>query len=169
MNILGVGAAELVVILVIMLVVAGPKRMVRWAYTLGQWTAQLRRMWDEVVTAVQKEIDQAGLDVEVPKEMPTRQSLNRMARSALKPLAEPVEETIKEVRQTSEQMKQAGTQAQGTVRDAWAQAARPAQNGKPPADPTPPPSGFGTWGGAPPPADPAPPPTPSTPDDAPHG
>ncbi len=39
MNLLGVGVPELVVIFVIMLVFAGPKRMVRWAYVLGQYTA----------------------------------------------------------------------------------------------------------------------------------
>ena len=36
MNIFGLGGAELVVIIVIMLVVAGPTRMVSWAYIKGE-------------------------------------------------------------------------------------------------------------------------------------
>src|SRR5579859_5646985 len=60
---------DLLIILIIMLVVAGPKRMVQWAYTIGRYTAQLRAMFQETMNAVQKEIDEAGLDVR--KDLPT--------------------------------------------------------------------------------------------------
>lgn len=67
MNVLGVGFPELVVIFIIMLVVAGPKRMIQWAYVLGQYTAQLREMWQQTVSALQKELADANIDL--PKDM----------------------------------------------------------------------------------------------------
>ena len=78
MEIFGVGAGEVVAILVIMLVVAGPKRMVQWAYVLGQYVSKARAMWGDVMAGVQKEIDDAGLDVQLPKTMPTRADLNSL-------------------------------------------------------------------------------------------
>lgn len=78
MEIFGVGGGEVVAILVIMLVVAGPKRMVQWAYVLGQYVSKARAMWDGVMAGVQKEIDDAGLDMQLPKTMPTRANLNSL-------------------------------------------------------------------------------------------
>jgi sec-independent protein translocase protein TatB len=69
MNILGVGPAELIVVLIIMLVVAGPKRMVQWAYQIGRYTAQLRAMFQETMNAIQKELSDSGLDV--TKDLPS--------------------------------------------------------------------------------------------------
>lgn len=67
MNILGVGPAELIVLLVIMLVVAGPKRMIEWAYQAGKYAAQLRAMFQETMEAFHKELAQSGIDV--PKDL----------------------------------------------------------------------------------------------------
>jgi sec-independent protein translocase protein TatB len=69
MNILGVGPAELIVVLIIMLVVAGPKRMVQWAYDIGRYTAKMRAMFQETMNAVQKELNESGLDVR--KDLPS--------------------------------------------------------------------------------------------------
>jgi Sec-independent protein translocase protein TatA len=63
MNILGVGPAEVIVIFILMLVVAGPKRMIEWAYHIGRYTAQLRAMFQETMNAIQKELSESGLDV----------------------------------------------------------------------------------------------------------
>ncbi len=68
MNILGIGPAELIVILVIMFVVAGPKRMIAWAYILGQYVAKFRAYFDETMRAVRKEFEDAQIDL--PKNMP---------------------------------------------------------------------------------------------------
>jgi sec-independent protein translocase protein TatB len=67
MNILGVGPAELIVILIIMLVVAGPKRMIEWAYQAGKYAAQLRAMFQETMDAFHKELAQSGIDM--PKDL----------------------------------------------------------------------------------------------------
>src|SRR5258708_32354801 len=63
MNILGVGPGELAVVFIIMLVVAGPKRMVQWASPTGRYTAELRAMFQETLNAVQKELAESGLDI----------------------------------------------------------------------------------------------------------
>jgi Sec-independent protein translocase protein TatA len=135
MNIFGVGGMEFALIIVIMLVVAGPKRMVKWMYILGKYTAKARAMWDETVSYLQKEFDDAGVDVQIPREIPTRNSINqgvkRQVNQTFKPLTQPVKEALNEV----DQVKKATT---STI------------NGrKPEAPPVPPPTEFGTWSGQP--------------------
>ncbi|MCY4145637.1 MAG: hypothetical protein OXE95_09495 [Chloroflexi bacterium] len=98
MNIFGIGAWELMAILLIMLVFAGPKRMIHWSYVLGQHVARFRKIWAETVDVVQKEFDDAGLDIKLPKEPPTRQNMNRAIAAAAKPLTQPVQDTLDEVK-----------------------------------------------------------------------
>src|SRR4051794_31741215 len=63
MNFLGVGPAEIIVILVLMLVVAGPKRMVQWAYHAGRYTAMFRKMFQETMNQITRELEDSGIDV----------------------------------------------------------------------------------------------------------
>ncbi|HRE48210.1 MAG TPA: twin-arginine translocase TatA/TatE family subunit [Aggregatilineales bacterium] len=63
MNIFGIGAAELILILVIMFIFAGPKRMVAWAYQLGHYVAKFRQMMDETWGAIRKEFEAAEIDL----------------------------------------------------------------------------------------------------------
>jgi Sec-independent protein translocase protein TatA len=97
MNILGVGSWEFVLIILIMLIVAGPQRMIHWMYILGRYVGKLRVMWAETMTVLQKEFDEAGFDVELPKEPPTRKSLNKMAADTLRPFTDPLQEALNEV------------------------------------------------------------------------
>lgn len=128
MDILGIGGAELIAILILMLVVAGPKRMIEWAYVLGQYVAKLRSMWKDVMAVVQQEVNQAGLDIKVPTEMPTRSSVNRSINQAFTTFTRPVQETLDEVR--------ADLQPRPTP------VARPAEATPAPVQPA---VGFGTW------------------------
>jgi sec-independent protein translocase protein TatB len=73
MNFLGVGPGELLVIFIIALVVAGPKRMIQWAYQIGRYTARIRAMAQETMNAVQKELAASGLD-DVTKDLASLQS-----------------------------------------------------------------------------------------------
>jgi len=98
-NIFGVGGAELVLIFVIMLVVAGPQRMIRWAYVIGQYVGKFRIVWEQMVDMMQDEVDAAGLDVKLPKDIPTRQSLAQTANQLIKPYAESMEKSFDEVKQ----------------------------------------------------------------------
>jgi len=139
MEILGVGGAEFVAILIIMLVVAGPKRMIQWAYILGKYTAKVRAMWTESMAYLQKEFDAAGLDVELPKEPPTRRSLNRQftqqINKALSPVTKPIKEVLDETTAEISQIKK-----QTTVADSNVAAPKPqaSSNGTP---------DLGTWSG----------------------
>jgi Sec-independent protein translocase protein TatA len=137
MNIFGIGGTELALILIIMLVVAGPKRMIYWAYIIGQYTAKLRRFWEETVDYVQHEFDEAGVDIQIPKEPPTRASLNKAIVSAMKPVTQPVEEALKEVN-TVKTM--ATTSSNGNGRPAEPPPAQPGDTASGPS--------LGTWSGA---------------------
>lgn len=97
MNILGVGGSELLIVLIIMLVIAGPKRMIHWSYILGQHMAKFRRMWSETVDIVQQEFDDAGVGIQLPKDVPTRGSLNKQAGKLVGGVTAPVQDTLKEV------------------------------------------------------------------------
>ena len=98
MNFFGVGGAELIAIFVIMLVFAGPKRMIHWSYVLGQYVAKFRVIWSQTVDLVQKEFDEAGVDIKLPKEPPTRQNLNRSLGEAIKPMTKPIQDSLAEVK-----------------------------------------------------------------------
>ena len=56
MNLLNVGPWELTVILIIAILVVGPKRMVEIARTIGRVTNQLRRLSAEFTSSLQSEI-----------------------------------------------------------------------------------------------------------------
>ena len=91
MDFLNVGPWELVVVLIIAILVAGPKRMVEIARTMGQMSRQLRDLSREFTTALQAEIQaaenqagQAGRDVhEVHKEL--EQALSGAAKGETQP------------------------------------------------------------------------------------
>jgi Sec-independent protein translocase protein TatA len=114
MEIFGVGSGEVIAILVIMLVVAGPKRMVQWAYVLGQYVSKARALWDEVMAGVQKEINETGLDVQLPKTMPTRADLNSLTNpmsnvwaNITAPVQEVMNDVSMEIKQTHSELRDA--------------------------------------------------------------
>jgi len=106
MNIFGVGGPELMVILIIMLVFAGPKRMIHWSYILGTYLAKFRVMWAQTVDLVQKEFDDAGVDIKLPKQPPTRQNINKAISDAFEPMTKPIQESLDEVKHDVESIKE---------------------------------------------------------------
>ncbi|MFZ2880429.1 MAG: hypothetical protein WA009_12885, partial [Phototrophicaceae bacterium] len=94
MELFGVGGFEFALIIIIALIVAGPARMAVWARKLGQWTGQLRNLWKTAATQLQRELDDAGVDFKVPKELPTRRALmDEINRStAVRELSQPIKE-----------------------------------------------------------------------------
>jgi Sec-independent protein translocase protein TatA len=143
MEILGVGTPELIAILIIMLVVAGPKRMIQWAYLLGQYTAKMRKMWAEAMTYMQKELEAAGVDVELPKDIPTKATLAReitkFGEKTLAPVTQPIQDTLNE---TSKQVKEIKTQTSLVQENGHKSSSdsEPPANGKP---------NLGTWSDTP--------------------
>ena len=70
MNFFGIGALELVFILVVALLVLGPNKMVETARTLGKYLRELQRAASEVPRLL-------SLNEEPPKaELPPRQSIS---------------------------------------------------------------------------------------------
>lgn len=164
MNIFGIGELELVLIVVIALIVAGPKRMIQWMYVLGRWVARMRQMWTEAAVILQRELNEAGVEVEVPKDMPTRGGLRNMAQNAtqkaFKPFSEPVQDAVNEIKSVRTELQTTGRQAREQVDGIRADLRG---NGKktpvmptvptnpiPPTTPTetnPSENSFGTWSG----------------------
>lgn len=152
MDILGIGGWEFVAILIIMLIVAGPKRMIQWSYTLGKYVATLRKMWSETAAMLQKEFDDAGVDVKVPTQPPTRGTIKRDVAKAFSNVTKPIQDTIDEVKQEVEPVREAvsiprtlGKPVTRTTTDEAAPAVE-AQNGRNTPQQTDKPD-FGTWSG----------------------
>ncbi len=112
MNILGIGGWELVVIFIIALVIAGPKRMIQWAYIAGKYLGQLRIVWRNMMQTIQKEFDDAGVDIQLPKDIPTRGDVGRIAQKALLPFTAPMKQAMDEVDKEVNTVKQTATDLQ---------------------------------------------------------
>lgn len=97
MNFLGVGGTELLLILLIALIVAGPRRLITWSYELGRWLARAQRIWAESARMMQRELDEADIDFKVPRQIPTRRGLNQQLKSAIRRAAAPIQEPLDEL------------------------------------------------------------------------
>ncbi|MDX2077475.1 MAG: hypothetical protein SFZ02_13680 [bacterium] len=97
MELFGIGGLEFLLVLVIAMVVAGPKRVVQWAYLVGKFFARVRHIWSEMMTVIQQEMKDAGVDVEIPKTPPTRQNISQATRNLLKPYTQELDEASKEL------------------------------------------------------------------------
>lgn len=140
MNVFGVGAPELIAIFVIMLVFAGPKRMIHWAYLLGKHTAKFRQMWSQTVDLIQKEFDEAGVDVKLPKEPPTKKNFQKALSASFEPVTKPIQESLNEVNKDI-----------ATIKDVKKEVSKPVWSAKPkeqaiePAHDSPKVADLGTW------------------------
>lgn len=142
MNIFGVGGPELIAILIIMLVFAGPKRMIHWSYLLGQCLAKFRAMWSQTVDLVQKEFDDAGVGIQLPKEPPTRKNMNKAIADVMKPVTQPVQESLDEVKKDVESLQEAGAELKNKTKSLPSPAAKAKPAPKPPEA-----VGMGSWSG----------------------
>ncbi len=150
MDILGIGGWELIAVLLLMVVVAGPKRMIQWSYVLGRELAKLRRLWSEAARTIQKEFDDAGIDIKIPEDVPTRASLRSDAAKLLAPITKPMQDAMAEVDKDLSEVRQAANTLNNL---------KPSTQFKPKTIPTskapastsgasaaaPPASGFGSW------------------------
>lgn len=145
MNIFGIGPAELVLIFLIALVVAGPQRMMLWAYHAGRFVGRLRKYWEEFAAVIEAEAREAGIDVKVPRQPPTRQTIDRSIRQTIQPYTQDIQKLADDVRAPLEETTR---QAQEALKTTWGttnpQPAQPVNTVKaaPPASQ----AAFGTWG-----------------------
>ena len=147
MNVFGIGGPELIAILIIMLVFAGPKRMIHWSYILGQYVAKFRTMWSQTVDVIQKEFDDAGVDIQLPKDVPTRGSLNKTISDALQPITKPIEESMAEVQKDLDSVKEVSEELKPKPLKSMPLVSKKKPDPKPEQGETTP--SLGTWGGAP--------------------
>lgn len=66
MDIFGIGAPELVVILIIALIVLGPQRLPEMARTVGKTVGEFRKMRDEATAVFREVIDTAQYETSAP-------------------------------------------------------------------------------------------------------
>jgi sec-independent protein translocase protein TatB len=108
MNIFGVGGWELLLIILIALVVAGPKRLAVWAYHIGLWSAKLQDLWGEFARSLQQEMDDAGVNVKIPNTPPNRDQISRsiqeFGREIVKNAEAPIEEVKADVQRFQQQL-----------------------------------------------------------------
>lgn len=139
MEIFGIGGWEMLTILLILIIVAGPKRMLAWSYQLGKYIAIIRGMWAETAKQLQKELDSAGVDVQVPKELPTRQSIQKEISRQVAPITKPMDEIRDNLKVTADDVRRPYMPPKPSEIKAPAVAPKPAEsNGG---------GEFGTWSG----------------------
>ncbi len=150
MDILGIGGWELIAVLLLMIVVAGPKRMIQWSYVLGRELAKLRRLWSEAARTIQKEFDDAGIDIKVPEDVPTRASLRSDAAKLLAPITKPMQDAMAEVDKDLGEVRQAANTLNNLKPSTQFKPKTIPTSKAPPASAVPAPSTAASNGAAPP-------------------
>jgi sec-independent protein translocase protein TatB len=100
MNILGVGVPEIAIVVLIILVVAGPERAIRWAYLIGREMGRIRAMGEEAMAAFRAEIEAAGLDKDLDELKKAGRDLQKIASETPDPRRQ-IGQAIKEVKGVS--------------------------------------------------------------------
>lgn len=146
MEIFGVGGVEFLLIIIIAMVVAGPKRVVQWAYYAGKFFARVRKIWGEMMMVIQKEINAAGVDVELPKTPPTRQNISQTTRNLMKPYMKELDEAQKEIERNLDDVQREMAIKENVKLSSQikqnATASTPQNGNTPPVES---PTTFGTW------------------------
>ena len=62
-NILGIGLPQIAIVVVLSLVLFGPKQMLQYAYQAGRFLAKARAMWEEAARNMQQEMQNSGVDL----------------------------------------------------------------------------------------------------------
>jgi len=63
MEIFGVGAAEILVVALLLLIVAGPKRSAEWAREAGRYVSQIRMIWQRMMQDLRDEIGEDANEI----------------------------------------------------------------------------------------------------------
>jgi len=79
-NILGIGLPQIAIVLVLSLVLFGPKQMMQYAYQAGRFLSKARAMWEEAARNMQSEIQASGIDLKEFKDIGQglRQDMNQV-------------------------------------------------------------------------------------------
>jgi Sec-independent protein translocase protein TatA len=136
MEIFGVGTVEILAIFIIMIIFVGPKRMIQWAYHLGRYVSRFRAMWAETMDYVEAELKQAGVEVELPRDVPTRGTMNKQVMETAQRLTAPMTKPVKDVLdETTNELNEVKAEATVKTTD-WTKFKTNAPTAKPAAAPT---------------------------------
>ena len=116
MNIFNIGGMELLLIITIALIVAGPKRIAVWAYQMGVWAAKLQDLWSEFAKVLQQEMDEAGINVQIPNKPPTRDQLTRSVQEFGREISKAAEESVSDVKKEVENLQAELQQERDTIK-----------------------------------------------------
>lgn len=116
-GILGVGIAELVVIVLVVLLIGGPRNAMRWAYQAGQIVRELKTYWDRMMGEVKKEFEsetkmlrEAREDLQKDlREVETATNPKTLMAEATQPIEEALRETEEVLGEDLPIRKQRGT------------------------------------------------------------
>lgn len=152
MELFGIGFWELIAILLLALIVAGPQRMILWSRHFGRFMARAMNEYRKAADQLQREVDQMGLDVQIPRTPPTKRELGQTLSQVATKLTAPVNEPIREIEKTMSEVRR---EAQNAAADtnalvpALKKAAESEDDTAPAPTPDKPPQkdDFGTWGG----------------------
>ncbi|MBN1564486.1 MAG: hypothetical protein JXA10_11645 [Anaerolineae bacterium] len=62
-GIFGVGLAEVLIVLLAMFVIGGPKNTAKWARQLGLWMRQLRQYWAQMMAEIEADLGDDGKEL----------------------------------------------------------------------------------------------------------
>lgn len=84
MDILGVGIAELAIIALLLLVVAGPRRTAVWARQVGIWVRKFREEWSKMMAQMEQEMGEDATKAIKDAAQELRQAQTTMRDTALR-------------------------------------------------------------------------------------
>ncbi len=111
-GIFGVGLAEMLLIALTILVVGGPRNAAKWARDLGRMLASLRRLWQQMMGELERELGEDGKElIQATRELqhnvnqlrnaahPTTlaRQMNKMVQETTAPLQESLDKTHTEI------------------------------------------------------------------------
>ena len=107
-GIFGVGIAEVMVIVVVILVIGGPKNAVKWSRDLGRMLRQAREIWQQMMKDLEKDLGEDGKEI-----MKATRDLTRNINS-VRTQASPRRLT----QQATRMIEQAADEAEGSLKEA---------------------------------------------------
>jgi sec-independent protein translocase protein TatB len=63
MDIFGVGISEIIVILLVVLIIGGPRNALKWSRDLGRMLRQARELWAQMTAQLEKDLGEEGREI----------------------------------------------------------------------------------------------------------
>ena len=121
MELFGVGAMEILVVALLLLIVAGPKRSAEWAREAGRYVSQMRLMWQRMMQDLRNEMGEDADELVKTAQQIRKTALDVKKATSPKKIAETTvklaEHADRKSRQVAEATNGNGATAPTTVTD----------------------------------------------------